>query len=113
MFPSPLKSPSNFSLSSIPIKISGTDTFDEAIVLLEELGEKYRLGTSSGQQTLIISMDEKERSVIDAFPDADSIHIDDLSSETGQTTFALLGTLLQMEMKGLVQQLPGKYFKRK
>ena len=36
-----------------------------------------------------------------------------VATATSQTTFALLGLLLQMEMKGLVQQLPGKYFKRK
>jgi len=81
--------------------------------ILEELGERFSLGRSSGQQELVISMDPKEESVMKHIPTDANIHIDDLAQASGQTTFALLGTLLQMEMKGLVQQMPGKYFSRK
>lgn len=81
--------------------------------ILDELGEKYRLGNSGGQQELIIAADPKEIKLLELLSQNESIHIDDLASNSGQTTFALLGTLLQMEMKGLVQQLPGKYFKKK
>ncbi|MEA3285819.1 MAG: DNA-processing protein DprA [Candidatus Marinimicrobia bacterium] len=81
--------------------------------ILEELGEKYRLGSSHGQQELIISTDPQEAAILKHLSGPDAVHIDDLSSLSGQTTFALLGTLLQMEMKGLVQQYPGKYFKQK
>ncbi len=81
--------------------------------VLEELGDKYRLGTSHGQQQLNISTDPKETAILKHLSSTDAVHIDELASLSGQTTFALLGTLLPMEMKGLVLQLPGKYFKQK
>ncbi len=80
--------------------------------IFEELGEKYKMGQSQGQQELSISTDSKEAAILEHMPGSDLIQIDDLASLSGQTTFALLSTLLQMEMKGLVQQSPGKYFKR-
>lgn len=81
--------------------------------ILEELGEKYRMGKSKGQQELIISTDPQETAILKVMPDDEQIQIDDLATLSDQTTFALLSTLLQMEMKGLVQQLPGKYFKKR
>lgn len=81
--------------------------------ILDELGEKYQLGHSEGQQELSIGLDSKETEIFNAISSDDPIHIDDLSQATGQTTFALLSILLHMEMKGLVQQLPGKYFRKK
>ncbi|NQV15348.1 DNA-protecting protein DprA, partial [bacterium] len=81
--------------------------------IIEELGDKYRIGKSVGQQELSISVDPKESEILEQLVDSEEIQIDDLSERTGQSTFALLGILLQMEMKGLIQQLPGKYFKRK
>ncbi|NQV13864.1 DNA-protecting protein DprA [bacterium] len=81
--------------------------------ILEELGDKYRLGNSAGQQELSIAADPKEAKLLEQLSNVEAVYIDDLASSTGQTTFALLGTLLHMEMKGLVQQLPGKYFKRR
>lgn len=91
----------------------GAVLIENAEQVLEELGEKFRLGKSSGQQELQISLEPKEEALIKQIPGDEPIHIDDLAQLVSQTTFALLGLLLQMEMKGLVQQLPGKYFKRK
>ncbi|MCF6238534.1 MAG: DNA-processing protein DprA [Candidatus Marinimicrobia bacterium] len=91
----------------------GAKLVESVADIVEELGGRYRLGSSGGQQEPIISVDPKEAEILKHFPEYDSIHIDDLSNVSGQTTFALLGILLQMEMAGIVQQLPGKYFKRK
>jgi len=81
--------------------------------ILEELGGKYKMGSSQGQQELLLAADPVETALLEHLSDTEEIHIDDLSILAGQTTFALLGTLLQLEMKGLIQQLPGKYFKRR
>jgi len=81
--------------------------------ILEELGGNFKMGSSKGQQELIIATDPAEAAILEQIPDGGQIHIDDLASLAGQTTFALLGMLLQLEMKGLIQQLPGKYFKRR
>jgi DNA processing protein len=37
-------------------------------------------------------------------------HIDELAMATGQSTSDLLALLLELELKGVVQQLPGKCF---
>ena len=81
--------------------------------ILDELGEKFRMGKSAGQQELSISTDPAEATILNHLSASEAIQIDDLSAISGQTTFAILGTLLQLEMKGLVLQMPGKYFKRK
>ncbi len=81
--------------------------------VLEDMGGKYKMGHSQGQQELLIAAEPAEAKVLEHLSDTEEIHIDDLSIVAGQTTFALLGILLQLEMKGLIQQLPGKYFKRK
>ncbi|MCF7822948.1 MAG: DNA-processing protein DprA [Candidatus Marinimicrobia bacterium] len=81
--------------------------------ILSELGDKFQLGQSGGQQELSIGLDAKEQEVYEKIKGDEAIQIDDLAVETDQTTFSLLSILLQLEMKGLVQQLPGKYFKRR
>jgi len=40
------------------------------------------------------------------------LHIDDLATRSGQPLSSLLTDLLQMEFKGIIRQLPGKYFQR-
>jgi len=41
------------------------------------------------------------------------IHIDDLISSTGLSSADILSALTNMELKGIVQQHPGKFFSRK
>lgn len=50
-----------------------------------------------------------EQRIIDAMTE-DAVHIDELSVRTGLPLPALLSDLLQMEFRGVVRQLPGKYF---
>jgi len=91
----------------------GAKLVDSIEDILDEFGDRYKMGSSSGQQSLPIGLDPAENHLIALLNTEEPIHIDDLSATSGVTTFALLGTLLQLEMKGLVQQLPGKYFKRR
>jgi DNA processing protein len=81
--------------------------------ILAEFGERYKLGVSEGQQEMVIAQDPQELAITKHLNRDTAIHIDDLAMTCGQTTFALLSLLLQLEMKGLVQQMPGKYFKLK
>jgi len=86
------------------------ETIDD---VLAEVGGHFQMGSSRGQQTLPIAADPQEQELLEHISQKEEIHIDDLADRLGQTTFALLATLLQLEMKGLIQQLPGKYFKRR
>ena len=80
--------------------------------IVNEIGERYRLGISLGQTELEISLDEEEQAVMAVLSD-DARYIDSLAEELQMTTFSLLGILLKLEMKSLVRQLPGKHFIRK
>ena len=81
--------------------------------VLAELSERFQMGMSTGQQELIIALDGPDQTVYEQLSRENPMHIDDLAQATGLTTFGLLPTLLKLELKGHVQQLPGKYFKRK
>ena len=80
--------------------------------VMEELGERYRMGRSPGQTELLFALDDEERSVFMEIGE-EARHIDDLSAALELPTYSLLGILLRLEMKGLINQLPGKYFTRK
>jgi len=53
-----------------------------------------------------------DRKIID-FVSRGSIHIDDLTSSTGLSSADALSALTAMELKGVIQQHPGKYFSLK
>jgi len=54
-------------------------------------------------------LSDEERRVYDAI-DATETSIDDIAAQTELPSAAVSSTLLQLELKRLVKQLPGKYF---
>ena len=80
--------------------------------ILQELGGKFNLGTSAGQTALPLGLEGEEARIFEVL-NTDPQHIDQLAELLHTTTFGLLGVLLQLELKGLIQQLPGKHFIRK
>ncbi|MCB2204306.1 DNA-processing protein DprA [bacterium] len=50
-----------------------------------------------------------EQQIVDAIGQ-ETVHVDELSARTGMPLPSLLSELLQMEFRGAVRQLPGKYF---
>ncbi|MGA9120215.1 MAG: DNA-processing protein DprA [Bacteroidota bacterium] len=53
-----------------------------------------------------------ERTVFDAFPDDQPVHVDLLSNRARMPVADVLVHLLALEFKGVVRQTPGKYFVR-
>lgn len=58
-----------------------------------------------------VSVAEEERPVLD-FLTGDPQHVDEVCQGLGMPMSRLLGVLMQLEIKGLVRQLPGKLFVR-
>ena len=54
-------------------------------------------------------LSDEERRVYDAI-DATETSIDDIAARSNLSSAAVSSTLLQLELKRLVKQLPGKYF---
>jgi len=58
---------------------------------------------------ILSAVDQK----IIGFISGDRVHIDDLISSTGLSSADILSTLTTLELKGIVQQHPGKFFSKK
>lgn len=59
------------------------------------------------------ALSEAERTVLGAVPTDAEVHVDELADLTDLSVSELLGTLLGLELKGLVVQNPGKNFQRR
>lgn len=85
--------------------------------ILEEISAGLQ-GQTSSQKTggrtpaaaaLDLTQDESQvLNLLEPYP----VHIDELITRSGMPTGTLSSTLLQLELKGLVVQTPGKYFNR-
>jgi DNA processing protein len=63
------------------------------------------------QKQLFVELSAEERIVTDILLGKDSTHINFLIQETGLSTSRLATVLLELEMKGILRSLPGKYFR--
>jgi DNA processing protein len=77
-----------------------------SIEVLEYLGMKY---TKRERETKEILLDEAEKKVWEALS-CEPICLDTLAEKTDQPTSVILNTLLKLEIKGHVKQLPGMVF---
>ncbi|NDV79018.1 DNA-processing protein DprA [Dysgonomonas sp. 511] len=62
------------------------------------------------QQDLFLVLTEEEQKIVDTLSKTESLHIDQLARELGIPTYTLFSTLLEMEMKGIIKNLPGNLF---
>ncbi len=67
---------------------------------------------NSEERTLLVqqSLAPPERSLYDLLAEDESRHIDDLMELSGLTSSEVLAALFDLELKGVVRQLPGKQF---
>jgi len=72
--------------------------------VLQELGVAKR-----AEERSKIEVAAEERPVME-FLTAEPAHVDEICEELGMPMADLLSVLMQLEIKGLVRQLPGKYF---
>ncbi|NLA26177.1 MAG: DNA-protecting protein DprA [Firmicutes bacterium] len=84
--------------------------------ILEELG-MYAPGGSAAAEAAkakeqkIAALDDNEKKVLELIP-YEPLHIDELVRLGGGDAAGTGATLLNLELKGLIRQLPGKYFIR-
>ncbi len=79
--------------------------------IIEELNLKLEKGALKKELAPPIQLTIFEQKVYDTLGN-DPIHIDDLAESTDTSTSDVLVTLLSLEFKGLIKQLPGKMFVR-
>ena len=66
-------------------------------------------GTAEAAARPLPPLSEDERRIYDAI-EATETSIDEITEKTKLSSAAVSSTLLQLELKRLVKQLPGKYF---
>ena len=81
--------------------------------ILDELGFNYKCTpkTDTFEQGPLPPLPEKEKKIYEIIGDY-PIHIDDIARQGALEPAQAAGTLLEMELKGIVRQLPGKMFVR-
>lgn len=67
--------------------------------------------SSSMQTQLFTSLSTEEQKLVDLLQDKDAVHTDELLDMLGVTSSQMAGTLLQLELQGIVKALPGKYYR--
>lgn len=79
--------------------------------ILELLNQREALKPAA-QHHLFVELPAAEQQIYEALDVTESTHIDLLSQRIGVPVGDALGKLLMLELKGVVKQLPGKYFVR-
>ena len=87
---------------------NGAKLVDSIEDIIEEI-DSFRslIAKENKNNKLLISDDEKK--VLEILNDG-KLHVDQIISELGQPSGYILSLLLEMEVKGLIAQLPGKFF---
>ena len=80
--------------------------------LIETLGWNTNEKQLPVQQKLFISLTSEEQKIIDLFNSHPKLHLDELVLKLEKKVGPLSGLMLQLEMKGAIRALPGKYFER-
>jgi len=88
--------------------------------VIEELPTPVRAALLQAEQPeaeqrnllLAASLNTSEKKIYELLSTDESRHIDDIGERSGLNSSEVLATLFDLEMKGIVRQLPGKQFSK-
>ncbi|GAB6120946.1 DNA-processing protein DprA [Dysgonomonas termitidis] len=89
------------------------DLFQSAEYFLQQMGwddESQKKKKMPRQQNLFVILTDEEQAVTDKLATIESLHIDQLARELNIPAYQLFTTLLELEMKGLIKNLPGNMY---
>jgi DNA processing protein len=79
--------------------------------LLELMGWQKSKKNKAVQKQLFLNLSAEEQTIINILQTKDSVHADELLHLSDMSNSLLAGTLLQLEMQGLIKALPGKFYR--
>lgn len=81
--------------------------------LMEVMGWKEKKGKtkSRAQRALFIEFTPEEKQVIQPLQEKETVHIDEINLRSGLTSSAVAAAILNLELQGIIQSLPGKMYK--
>lgn len=89
------------------------DLFQSTEYFLQQMSwdeESQKKKKMPRQQSLFVVLTEEEQVIADKLATIDSLHIDQLSRELNIPAYQLFTTLLELEMKGMIKNLPGNMY---
>lgn len=95
------------------IKYNKALLLTDAEELLDVMGwqEKKEKTKTTKQRELFIELSPEEKKVYDLINAAEALHIDELHFNSGMSSSAVAAAILNLELQGIVQTLPGKLYK--
>lgn len=79
--------------------------------ILEELGYEYQTAVYNNQKAKVSTIDQTEKTIYHQIA-WEPVHIDFLLEKFPEQQEMVMRILLELELKGLIRQLPGKYYVR-
>jgi DNA processing protein len=80
--------------------------------ILERLAEAGAAAPAQAALPLTADLSESEKAIHRILREDEALHVDQVVETTGLTPSDVLAALFVLEMKGLIRQLPGKFFLR-
>lgn len=89
------------------------DLFLSTSHFLEQMGwdeKTQKKKKQPKQQDLFLNLNSEEQAIIDILVEDSSMHVDQLANKTGIPAYQLFSLLLDMELKGLIKNMPGNVY---
>lgn len=87
------------------------DLFQSTEYFLQQMGwDEQSKKKKPQQQQLFVILSDDEQAIVDKLSMQDSLHIDQLARDLNLPAYQLFSLLLDMEMKGLIKNMPGNMY---
>lgn len=93
------------------IKYNKAVLLTDADELLEVMGWKEKKTTPKKQRELFIELSPEEQTVFNLLQQKEALHIDEINTGSGLSSSLVAAAILNLELQGVVQSLPGKMYK--
>ena len=81
--------------------------------VIEQMGWEEKQKKKNIQQQLFVDLDENEKTIIQLLQQKEMMHIDELNILSNINSSLVAAAILQLELKNIVDSLPGKLYKIK
>lgn len=93
------------------IKYNKAILLTDAEELMDVMGWSGKKGTAKKQRQLFIEPTPEEQTILALLQEKEAAHIDEINSKSGLSSSAVAAAVLNLELQGVVQSLPGKMYK--
>jgi DNA processing protein len=93
------------------IKYNKAILLTDADELLDVLGWKEKKSKPKKQRELFIELTQDERTIIGLLQEKEAVPIDEINIGSGLSSSAVACAILNLELQGVVQGMPGKMYK--